>query len=198
MKKIYIASFVVALAIIGGYFFPRNHTPQVVVGAVGDSNTTSKIAECSLDMSTTSLATASTTPTSSCLFNGSSQDRIVTAITTNYYNLGVMTFNGAGVASTTLTMATGTVLTSSTNTNYLWDSPLATTTDGSTAIGISGIYVSSTSPGILGTGSTLTTGVSQLNTYARIWKAGSYIVPLTNATSSTGTGTITISYIVAP
>lgn len=180
MKKIYIASFVVTLAIFGSYFFPKNQTVVQQLqsfGAVGDTNSTSRIAQCSLDLSTTTSSTISGT---GCLLNGDGRDRIITSIDIYGSSLTTSTSNGTGVKNLTWNVATSTGV-------YTPDGTKVLSTSVSTTTPI--LYVSSTTPG--------TIGIAATNDYARTWATGTYLNVLQNATS-TASGIIVVRYIVAP
>lgn len=177
MKKIYIASFVVALAIIGAYFFPR---PAKIVGfgTTGDVNTTPREVQVSLDLSTT-------TPTAGLACNNDGRSRIITSA--ELYFTALKTIYGAtnpgGIAAWNFTMSTSTGVYTPDSGNYVLNTNVSTTTAPI-------LFISSTSPG--------TIGISTANDFARVWATGTCLNLLENATSTTATGFLTIHYRMAP
>lgn len=173
----FVAALFITAAIVGAYYYP--HSQFIVnggVGAPGDTNSTSRIASCVLDMSTTTPTTATTTGTG-CLFNGDSKDRYITA--TDYYLTGLGAAN-TSVASTTWKLSTSSnVYTGSAA--YVLNTTLAT----STANGAIGgeYFIASTTPGATATFD------------YRVWPAGTYLDLLQNA-SSTAQVTFVVRYFI--
>lgn len=197
--KIYIAALVITVAIIGGYFYPKapKQQPQISVGAIGDVNTSARIAQCSLDMSTTSPTLATSTGATGCLFNGDGRDRIISSVEFYAAGLGTMVNGTIGATGTsTLVISTSTTAFYPNSANSVLSMGLATTTNGTTALPT--LYFATTSPGIVGVGTTVSYGAPIINSFARIWATGTYLASYMNATSSAGTGTVVIKYFVAP
>lgn len=196
--KIVLGVIVGVVVIIGAYFSPRStHTTVIQAGAVGDVNSSSRIAQCSLDMSTTSPTLATTTGATGCLLNTDSRDRIITSVEFYGANLGTMVNGTLGVqATTTIVVSTSTTPFYPNSGNSILSQGIATTTNGSTAL--PAVFFATSSPGIIGTGSTVTYGAPVINSFARVWAAGTYLSAYMNATSTTGSGTLTIKYVVAP
>lgn len=199
-NKIIVGFVLVALVAVGAYFFPRMqpvNQAQLTQGTPGDTNSTARIAECSLDMSTTTPTLATTTGATGCLFNNSSQDRIITSIEVYAHSLGTMVNGTLGVqATTTLILSTSTGTQYPTSNNSVFSQSLATTSNGTTAL--TDLFIATSSPGIIGTGSTVTYGQPEINSFVRIWPAGTYISSYMNATSSAGSAVVVVKYVVAP
>lgn len=174
MKNIkFIIGAIVAIAIVGAYFFPKStHTTVLQAGAVGDTNSTQRIAQIVMDMTTT-------TPAS--ILNGDATDRIITSIDYYLASLTSVTSNGSGLANFTFLLSTSTNVYTAASANYLLNTTVATTT--------AQLFVASTTPG-----NTALATLAGVNT--RVWKAGTYLNVFANGTS-TATGTIKISYIVS-
>lgn len=172
-----IAGVVLLGAVVGAYFFP--HSQYVLsVGTAGDTNSNRRIAEISMDMTTTTPASQT---------NNSSQDRIITSVEFYVSGLGSMTGSaGTGVASTTWQMSTSTDVYTAASTNYVLNTTLATSTANGAVGGY--LFVASTTPGATGTFAN------------RIWKAGTNLNLFSNATSSANTmaGVMVVNYVVAP
>lgn len=186
MKNIYITVGIVFALVVGGLFGYVIHTQKTVVqsfGAVGDTNSTRKIASCVLDMSTTTPTTATTTGTA-CLTNTDSKDRIVTSVEYYLSGLGSMTGSaGTGVASTTWQLSTSSGLYVG-SANYLLNTTIATSTANGAVGGT--LFIASSTPG------------STATFPFRVWASGSNLNLFSNATSSAaGTvGTIVVSYFI--
>lgn len=184
MKKILISVIVsLVVGLLVGYFLaPR--TANTPFRAVGDTNSTQRIASCVLDMSTTTPTTATTTGVG-CLYNGDSKDRIVTNVEFYLSGLGSMIGATGGVASTTWQLGTSTnVYTVPAAGSQLLNTTIAT----SSANGAVGgrLYVSSTTPG---------------NTAVfvnRVWDTGTNLNLFTNATTGANSivGTIKVDYFL--
>jgi hypothetical protein len=174
-----ILGVIVALSIVGAYFFPKSVSKTVIqAGAVGDTNSTRRIAQTVLDLSTT---TATTVNGACTLYNGDSRDRIITSV--DYYLASLTSFgNNGGVASTTWKLATSTDIYNAPAGSYVLNTTIAT----STANGAIGnqLYIASSTPG------------STATFPYRVWTAGSCLNLLQNSTS-TATGVITVGYIVS-
>lgn len=171
-----IVALVVLVAIVGGYYYPN--LPFISGATAGTTNSTSKIASCVLDMSTTTMSTASTTLTG-CLYNGDGADRIVTSVDYFMYGMTTATYNGTGVATLVWAMSTSTGQYATTSVNALLSTNIATTTPN--------LYIGSTSPGISGTAG---------KDFTRVWATGTYM-NLTQQATSTATGSIVIRYFVS-
>lgn len=183
MKNKIILGAVLVLAIVGAYFFPKQLS-KVSVGAVGDTNSTQRIASCVLDMSTTTPTTATTTGTG-CLYNGDSKDRVITSVEYYLSGLGAMIGSTGGVATTTWLLGTSTDVY---NVPAVGSRLLNTTIATSTANGaVSGtLFVASTTPGASATFPN------------RVWPSGTYLNLQQNATTGANSiiGTIKIDYFI--
>lgn len=165
--KKFVVIVIVALVIVGAYFYPKSTkvTQVLQAGAVGDVNATPRMVQTSLDLSTTTPTTPSALATST-MFNNDGRDRIVTSIEIYGVNLGSSTSNGTTLANWRWRVATSTDI-YTVGTNAILDTIVST----STAI----LYVSSSTPGLAGTSG---------NDWARIWKAGTYLNLFLNGTST--------------
>lgn len=187
-QTFYIAAACIVSIILAGIVGYALHPAteivyQPIVGAVGDTNSTRKIASCVLDLSTTTPTTATTT-SAGCLYNSDSKDRIITSVEYYISNLGAMTGSaGTGVASTTWQLSTSTnVYTGSAA--YLLYTTIATSTANGAVNGT--LFVSTSTPGATATFN------------YRVWNTGTYLDLLANATSSAGApvGTIVVNYFI--
>src|SRR5258708_3934979 len=147
-QKISLAIAVVGILAIFGLFYPHFVVPPQLSGLIpGPIGSQQRIASCVLDMSTTTITTATTT-LAGCLFNGDNQDRIVTDVQFQFYGLTTVNSNGNIIGTSTLVMSTSTAQYATTSTNYLLNQALGTTT----ALAPAGqLYISTTSPVITGT-----------------------------------------------
>ena len=181
MKNIkFIIGAIIAIAIVGAYFFPKStHTTVLQAGAAGDTNSTQRIAQTVLDLSTTTPTTVSGACT---LMNGDSRDRIIISIDYYLTSLTSFTSNGSGVASTTWVMSTSTGIYLAPAGSYVLNTTLATSTANGAVS--NQLYVGTTTPGATATFP------------YRVWTAGSCLNLVQNSTS-TAAGTIRVGYIVS-
>jgi hypothetical protein len=158
--KIYIATLVVVLAIVGGYFFPKVNNKFGAVSATGTTNNVTSWSSITFVPSTAS--------TTSLLNNGASDRAILGSYAMCTNEVTVLNWaTGAGLANFTVKAAT-TTLDGSTvglagSVNYIMNVNIATTTGyGFVATSTEGypIYV------------------------GRIWPTGTYLTFITNATST--------------
>lgn len=174
--KYYVLGLIVALVIGGSYFYPKQKEASVVqVGAVGDFNSTSRIAQLVVDMTTTTP----TTINGACLTNGDSRDRIVTSVDFYLASLGSFTSNGTGLVNLIFTLATSSGVYIAPSGSQLLNTSVTTTTPQ--------LFVSSSTPGV----SSLSTG-----SFSRVWAAGSCLNLFQNGTT-TATGVLRIGYLVS-
>ena len=171
MKKIYIISALVALAIVGAYFFPLAKNSSF--GAVSPAGTLNQVTSWS------SVTLNTLTSSSTSVLNTGVSDRVIMGSYTfcssevPVYSYGVY----AGLANFIVQAATTTNPTGSAglglqgNTNYVMYNNIAT----STGIG----YLAST-----------TIGVAD---FGRIWPANTYLTFVTNATT-TASCTVGLEY----
>lgn len=163
----------IVLFLIGGFVGYSLHAPEVqTFQAVGDTASSAKIAQVTLDLSTT---TPSTVGGACKLYNSDSRDRIINAITFDLN--GVTTLYGAsgGIATWNWLMATSTATDIYTAAgNRVLNTTVATSSPY--------VYVASTTPG--------TTGTPQF----RIWGAGTCLNLFLNGTSTAVTGNIRVDY----
>lgn len=182
MNKYIIASLLITVAIFGGYFFPfSSHTDNTIyqqVGAVGDTNSTQRIASCVLDMSTTSATFATTTTsTNGCLYNTDSKTRIITSI--DYYISNIGSAN-TSVATTTWIMGTSSDV-YNVPAGQILSTSIATTTANGVITGR--LFIASTTPGAAAT------------FVNREWPSGTNLNLQQNA-SSTAVATIKVTYFI--
>jgi hypothetical protein len=170
MKKyiIVIVSLLVALAIVGGYFFPR---VKGSFGAVSSNGTLNQVTSWS-SVTLNTLTSSST----SVLNTGASDRAIMGSYTfcssgTSVYSYGVYAGLANFIVEAATTSASGAVAGLQGNTNYIMYNNIAT----SSGIG----YLASTT---IGTGD-----------FARIWPVNTYLTFLTNATT-TASCTVGIEY----
>lgn len=130
-KKFIGVGLIVALAIVGSYFFPHSSKVtevQQMVGAAGDTSSTGKVLTCVLDFSTTTPTTLNNT-TTNCLTNNDGRDRVVTSV--EYYikniNGGVFKSNGGLLAALTWKLSTSTDVYVGNTNNFLMNGTAATT-----------------------------------------------------------------------
>lgn len=170
---IYVISFAVALAIVGGYFYPRIKESTNATGSPVDSTfSTAKIAQINI---TPSIETA----TSTSIQNTDTSNRWVTGSYVACTGVGtsLTAYTGAGLASLTVKAATTTTRAPATvsNTNLVMDAVVSTSTpfafNAATSTGTS-------NPGLL------------------IWSSGSYMTWFFNATN-TAACSVGISYIAS-
>ncbi len=177
MKSLKVAGLIVAVLLIaGGYMYPKYALNSV--GAVGDTQSTGKISQIVVNLSTTTYAS---------LYNGDERDRIVDNIYYNFTGLGTMNgVNTLSLDAAWLHAGTSTNAVSISGNDLLFTTFATTSPD---------IYVATSSPGSTATLST---------SWKRVWKAGTYLNFLSgttttagytgSATSSTATGIIGVVY----
>jgi hypothetical protein len=190
MKKkiiLFICGLVVLIAIIGAYSYPKFPANVFKSGSVGDINSSPRMVQVSLDLSTTTPTTPTSLATST-MYNGDGRDRIITSVEFFVTNIGSSSSNGTGNVVWNWKLSTSSGMYVASSGNYLLNTTVATATP------ILATGASST-PGIVGSAST--------NDYARVWAAGSYLNLYINGTSTgavTGgeTGWLVVNYKVAP
>lgn len=165
-SKYLIASVVgLVVVVIAAVFVGISVRPESVGGApspVGTTFNTAKIAATEW-----SIFSASATTTS--LYNGDATDRYISSEFSFCTGLGTSqtAYTGTGLAALTFTAATTSTsapaVLSAVNTNYIFNSTIAT----STAVG----FVASTTEGVL-------------SGYSRVWPSASYLTFSTNATNT--------------
>jgi len=168
--------------IAGAYYFPKT---QFLAGSpAGTSFNTAKVAGQAITTATT---------TTYAVLNSDASDREITGFDTNLAN--------ATATSTTYSLKCATSTSASSlqsNTNYILNTTLATSTFGT--IINAGTFVASSSPGLTGTTTASTLVADLTNQYVRVWKTGSYLVCQVttgdnyNAFNTTTTGTINFPY----
>ena len=177
MKKstIVIISALVALAIVGGYFFPRQVKQSFGGTSQGGIFNTSTQASVVVN-----LASPGANATSSSILNSSSNDYYITEVKAGCEGIGTSktAYTGTGLASLTLAIATSSTSAPATNSN--------TNYSGGTTI-----TIATSSTTFLLASSTALTGTSITNV---IWASGSYITFTTNATN-TAVCTFGVHYI---
>lgn len=152
---------VLVMVIAGGYFFPKANT-AFGASPAGTTLSTAKIAE-----QVTNVAT----DTQFAILNTDANDRSIT---------GVDIFLTAGAATSslyTVQCATSSVATGlNGSTNYIFNSTFPVTYGTTTAN--SNFYVSSSSPGIVSTTTSVTgsPAANYVNNFVRNWKANSYLI----------------------
>lgn len=161
-----IAFIAAALAISGAYYYPVS-TPNFSVGAVGDTQSTPKISQVVGNCSSASYVSGTGVTGQylvATLPNGDANDRTIIGIDAFYSGLGQTStttggslINVAGATSSNATSLGG-------NTNYAYLGTVATST------GIA--YEASSTPGL------------STNAFVRVWKAGSNLNLVANATTS--------------
>lgn len=178
-----IVGLLVAVAIIGSYFYPQVESAQLLGSTAGTTFSTSKIASQQVTLGTT---------TAFAIQNTDASDRIIQGVD--------IVLRAATATSTTYGIVCATSTTASSlqsNPNYVVNTSLATSTFGS-IIG-AGTFVASSSPGIMGT-STASVLASLANPFGRVWATNTYLVCQVttadgyNAFNSTTNGTITFPY----
>lgn len=170
-------ALVVFLGIIGAYHYPVVTVPaDHNLGAVGDTNSTQRIASCSLDMSTTTASTITSSGVG-CLFNGDTKDRVITSV--EYFISGIASAN-TSVATTTWLISTSTNIYTG-STGYVLNTSIATTTGNGVISGL--LYVASSTPGATAT------------FVNRVWPSGTYLDLYQNASSS-AVATIKVTYFL--
>lgn len=168
MTKYYIAAFVVAVAIVGGYFFPKVTVPPFGSSA-GAVFSTAKVAAVNINPQ-------SRTSTSTSILNSDSSDRVVTDGFVACYGLTSMNGStGAGLATDNWTAATTSVA-----------APTATIASAPFAAFQFSL------------GTTTTFNEVATSSYAvpwgQIWTTGTYMTFQTNATSTATTCTVGVHY----
>lgn len=169
MNKIIFGLIVlVGVIAIGGYYYP-----EYVVKAGNPSGATFNTAKTAMIVWTPSTTAATTTS----LFNGDGSDRAIKQVQYECTSLAAVnnpnfiSLGWAFTAATTSVSQTGGLMG---NTNYILNTSVATT--------VPNLFVSSTTPGAIGTA---------IN---RIWPNGTYLTFAANA-SSTATCIIGVDYI---
>lgn len=182
-KKIYIAiaiAIVAVISIFGLYYPVAVNTITNSFGAVGDTNSTSKIASCVLDTSTTTPTYATTSSaTTGCLYNADSKDRFITSV--DYYITGLNGSVSSNIGTTTWKMGTSTDFYTP-GASYVLNTSIATSSNLGTVQNT--LYVASTTPGL---GATFP---------YRIWNTGTNLNLLQNSTTSGATATIVVRYFI--
>lgn len=183
-KTLLGAAFVVLLAIaVGGYYFPALHS--AVTAGQSPSGSTFQDAKMAQQVVTVGTTTAY------AVLNTDSNDRLINSVR--------IRLSAATATSTTYNIACATSTSASSlqsNTNYILNTSLATTTFGTIVGG--GTLVSSSSPGITGT-TTASVLVPQGNVFARVWAAGTYLVcQVTTADSFNAFNATTQGFISFP
>lgn len=162
-NKTYIIAAVLALAIFGSYFFPKNETvtvTQVGASSAGSTFSTAKVGEI------VGFAPATDSATTTSILNTDANDRVVSSYFASCNTVGTsLTYlTGTGLATLQFTFSTSTVATGygSAKTNGGNLLVATSTADSFTA--------SSTSP--------------FPNPVARIWPTGTYLIVNSNATNT--------------
>lgn len=170
-KTTFIVSVAIALVVGVALGYALTHTEaQVPTTAVGDSYSTAKIAQQSLNLATSTAAS---------LYNGDGKDRIISSV--DYYAANLGTFGSnvpANVSALSWLMSTSTDIYTAASTNYILNTTVATTSPQ--------LYVATTTPGLTG------------SVFTRVWAAGTYLNLFQNATSSTASATVVVRYFAAP
>lgn len=171
MKNILIALGVLVLVagVIGAYFYPKLVGP--LAGSPAGSNFADpKIAE--------QIVTTSTSTVFSQL-NTDGSDRIIDSVSAFLQN-GAATTSVYSVVCATSSSPSGFV---PANVNYVLNQQL--NSGFGTSTGSGGLFLASSSPGITGTSTaTIPANLPPLNPYARVWKAGSYLICSLTASGS--------------
>lgn len=171
-NKTFIAGYVVLLLLVlGSYFYPAQHAnnyPTPNAGTISTANGTvfnsAKIAETGFP-----LTTGNATTTSTALYNGDANDRIISSTFAFCSGLGTSqtAFTGTGLKSLSMLAATssdgGGLLS---NTNYVYQGDIATSSPY--------FFEASTTPG----------KVNSTNQGLRTWAAGTYLMFQVNATNT--------------
>lgn len=173
-----VAAFVIAGAIYGAYQYPQvTKVVQQIGSPAGSTFNTAKVA-------TIEWAPSILTGTTTSIFNSDTSDRTVESVKYSCTTLGTSKASETGAALLSLNFKAATTSSSNpagqlgANTNYLFNSNVATTTPFQ--------YVSSSTPGIATTAGTLD--------FVRVWPASGYITFLSNATN-TATCLVGVSYL---
>jgi len=158
-KNLTIAVFIIGLIAIGAYFYPKVNQMMKTGSAVGTTFNSAKVAAINMTISTG-------TATSSSLYNSDGSDRYIidafsvcSGVATSY-----TAYTGTGLASLNWKMATTSTSAPAilTNTNYVANMNMATTTS---------VAMASSTVGDLATGN-------------RTWAAGTYLTIQPNATNT--------------
>ncbi len=192
------AVVLLAVAIVGAYEYPK-YSVSLGSSASGSTFLNAKSAG-------QAIATNSSTSTLYAVLNTDTSDRIIDGAVVNLLTVA----NGQATSTTfQITCATSSVATGFTpsNTNYVYNQlikAVPTEPFGTTTGNQLGYYLSTSSPGIMGTTTTAFSGGAGIfvNQYARDWPTGTYLVcelttavgSLSNLLASTTQGVITFPY----
>lgn len=165
-KNLAILAVIALLVAVGGYFFPKTGLVGAAApSSVGATFLTAKVA-------TIEWSLAGPTATTTSILNSDATDREIESVKVVCSGMGTSLTPLTGVGLITLQLKAATTSTSVpsiiSNTNTLLTSAVIST---STA----DFYLSTSSPGLAGTGG---------NDYVRVWGTGSYLSFSTNATNT--------------
>jgi hypothetical protein len=174
--SVYVVSLFVALAIAGGYFFPRPLAPQIALSASPQGSTFGNSLSASVTMNL-----AGPTGTTTSILNTDSNDRLVTSSHLGCEGVGNSFTPGTGTGLANLTFSVGTTSTNFSS-SIIAPNPFAKIAAYNAATNTVNMELSS---------STLATATSSL---AIVWPAGSYMTFWFNATN-TAVCTAGVSYL---
>lgn len=163
-----VAALVIVLAIAGAYQYPSSTAVTTVVGSVGDTQATPKMAQVQCDNTGATYISADNKYQLCTLTNTDSRDRIINSVEYAFDNLGTVSTSSKSsflvVAATSTSAAAGIP----TSPNYIINQGIATTTPF--------MFVSSSTPGSVTSAGT--------KDFARVWAAGTVLVVESVATTS--------------